>query len=130
MAAPAQQPIGNTKKQSEKGASEILGELWQLVKDYGKQETIDPLKNIGRFVGFGAPGSILLALGVLLISLGVLRALQIPTGTIGRHLTGSLSWVPYAITFVVTLLLIFAAVKAITRTAKGKAVDTDAKERA
>ena len=65
-----------------------------------------------------------------MISLGVLRALQIPTGTIGRHLTGSSSWVPYAITFAVTLLLIFLAVKRSHSAAKGKAVDTSAKERA
>ncbi len=130
MAAHAESPKDSTatKKQDEKGTGEVLRELWELVKDYGKQETIDPLKSLGRFVGFGAPGSILLALGVLLLSLGALRGLQIPTGPIGRHLTGSLTWVPYAVTLVVAVLLILVAVKAISRTAKGK--DADVKERA
>ncbi|MDQ6697325.1 MAG: hypothetical protein M3Z46_07690 [Actinomycetota bacterium] len=130
MAAHAESPNDSTasKKQADKSTGEVLRELWDLVKDYGKQETIDPLKSLGRFVGFGAPGSVLLALGVLLLSLGALRGLQIRTGPIGRHLTGSLNWVPYAVTLVVAVLLILAAVKAIGRTAKGK--DKDAKERA
>lgn len=130
MAAHVEQPQDSTakQKQADKSTGEVLRELWELVKDYGKQETIDPLKNLGRFVGFGAPGSLLLALGVLLLSLGALRGLQIPTGPIGRHLTGSLTWVPYAVTLVVALLLILAAVKAIGRTSKGK--DADAKESA
>jgi hypothetical protein len=131
VAAHVQQPKESTsKKDSEKSTGDVLRELWELVKDYGKQETIDPLKRLGRFVGFGAPGSLLLALGVLLLSLGALRGLQIPTGPIGRHLTGSLSWVPYAITLVVAVLLILLAVKAIGRTSKGKADTEDAKEAA
>ena len=64
--------------------AEVVGELWQLVKDYGKQETIDPLKTLGRFVGYGAPGSILLGFGVSAVRSELLRALQIPTGTIGQ----------------------------------------------
>lgn len=76
------------------------------------------------------PGSILLALGVMLLALGALRGLQIPTGPIGRHLTGSLNFVPYLITLVVTAVLILLAVKAIGKTSKGKANDLDAKERA
>ncbi len=131
MAAHAESPKDSTAtKQDDKSTGEVLRELWELVKDYGKQETIDPLKSIGRFVGFGAPGSLLLALGVLLLSLGALRGLQIRTGPIGRHLTGSLNWVPYAVTLVVALLLILLAVKAIGRTSKGKFKNADAKERA
>lgn len=131
MAAHAEKPTDSTaRSQSDKGIGDVLRELWELVKDYGKQETVDPLKNVGRFVLFGAPGSVLLALGVLLLSLGALRGLQIPTGPIGRHLTGSLNWVPYAVTLFVAMLLILLAVKAIGRTAKGGATDGDAKERA
>ncbi len=131
MAAHAESPQDSTadKKQAEKSTGEVLRELWELVKDYGKQETIDPLKNLGRFVGFGAPGSILLALGVLLLSLGALRGLQIRTGPIGRHLTGSLNWVPYAVTLVVAVLLVLLALKAIGSTSKGKGKDADAKEK-
>ncbi len=118
MAAQAQQPIDSTKKsQSDKSTAEVVGELWQLLKDYGKQETIDPIKSLGRFLAFGAPGSILLALGVTLLSLGALRGLQTQTRP---HLTGSYTWVPYAITFVVAIVLVLAAVKAIGRTSKGK----------
>ena len=125
MAAPAQQPrIGTQKKQPDKGTTEAVGELWQLLKDYGKQETIEPLKNLGRFVGFGAPGSILLALGVLLLSLGALRALQTETGD---HLTGSLTWVPYAITFVVAAALVAIALNAIGKSRRKGAEAAEAK---
>ncbi len=124
MDGPVQEPKDNQRKsRADKGTGEVIGELWALVKDYAKQETVDPLKRLGRFVGFGAPGSILLGLGGLFIMLGALRALQTETG---RHLTGSLTWVPYAATFVVTALFALFAVKAIGRTRKGRgAADTE-----
>ena len=45
-------PTG-AERQQDKGTGEVIGDLWQLVRDYAKQETIDPLKSIGRFLGFG-----------------------------------------------------------------------------
>jgi hypothetical protein len=123
VAAPAQQPKDISPKQADKGAAEVIGELWQLIKDYGKQETIDPLKNLALFVGFGASGSILLGLGVMFLSLTALRGLQQNTGPIGRHLTGSLTWVPYAATLVFLVLLILLAVKAIQRTSRRHSTD-------
>ena len=99
-------------KAEDKGVAEILADLWQLLRDYAKQETIDPLKSLGRFLGYGVPGSLLVSLGLLLLSLGMLRGLQRETGA---HLTGSLSWVPYLITLVVTALLAFLAVRSIGR---------------
>lgn len=118
MAAPAPQTRQNEpKKQSDKGTAEVIGELWALLKDYAKQETVDPLKRLLRFVGFGAPGSILLGLGVVLLSLGALRGMQTQTG---RHLTGSLNWVPYLVTFVVAAIIVALALKAIGNTSKGK----------
>jgi hypothetical protein len=128
VAAPAQHPkISSPKQEADKSVTEVVGDLWQLLKDYGKQETIDPLTNLGRFVGFGAPGSILLALGVLLLSLGTLRALQTETG---EHLTGSLTWVPYAITFVVAAALVAIAINAIgrSRSKSAEAAETKAIE--
>lgn len=118
MAAPAQQTRQNEpKRQSDKSTAEVMSELWRLVKDYAKQETVDPLKRLLRFVAFGAPGSILLGLGVVLLSLGALRAMQTQTG---RHLTGSLNWVPYLVTFVIAAILVALALRAIGKTSKGK----------
>ncbi|MCU4184650.1 hypothetical protein K6U06_09790 [Acidiferrimicrobium sp. IK] len=67
-------------------------ELKDLVLAYAKQETLDPLKALGRFVAFGIAGAILLSLGTILGALAVVRAIQTETSP---HLTGNLSWVPY-----------------------------------
>ena len=80
-------------------------ELWELLRTYAKQETVDPMKGIGRFLGYGSGGSLLLALGVLFLSLSLLRALQTETDD---HLTGNLTWVPYVVTLVITCLLVCA----------------------
>ena len=47
-----------------------------MLVDYAKQETIDPLKALGRYLGLGIVGSILVSLGIGFISLGVLRYTQ------------------------------------------------------
>lgn len=96
----------------DKGMGEVVNDLWQLVRDYAKQETIDPLKSIGRFLGFGVAGALLLGLGILFAALAVLRALQTETGD---HLTGSWTWVPYAVSFVITAVAAALAARAIAK---------------
>jgi hypothetical protein len=101
-------------KKDDKGVSEVVADLWQLTRDYAKQETIDPLKSLGRFLGYGIGGALLLALGLLFGAVAVLRGLQTETG---EHLTGSLDFVPYvaaiAFTAVATLLAVLAIKKPI-----------------
>jgi hypothetical protein len=70
----------------------LVTELRGLVVAYAKQETIDPLKKLGRYLLWGVIGSFFLAVGSLLLVLAVVRLLQAETGA---HLAGNLSWVPY-----------------------------------
>jgi hypothetical protein len=87
-------------------------DVWQLVVAYAKQETVEPLKGLGRWIGAGAGGSLLIATGVSLLLLAALRALQTETGT---SFTGNLSWIPYLIVLVgaaAVAALSFWAVKA------------------
>ena len=83
-----------------------IGELWRLVLSYLRQETVEPVKNLGRFVAFGVAGSLVLGLGVGLLVLATLRFFQSETGS---TFTGHLSWVPYIIMVVVSLVLAGAA---------------------
>jgi predicted cobalt transporter CbtA len=86
-------------------------DAFQLTVDYVKQETIEPLKGLGRFLYMGIAGSFCLAFGFLLLLLGVLRLLQSETGT---TLTGHWSWVPYAAVFLLGLAVIGVSVWRIT----------------
>lgn len=95
-----------------KSPQEHLSEIFELTKSYALQETVDPLKGLLKFVGFGLGAAVLGGTGVILILIGVLRVLQNETG---EHLTGSLTWVPYLITLVVAAVCILIAVLAITR---------------
>ncbi|HVM55085.1 MAG TPA: hypothetical protein VM262_18005 [Acidimicrobiales bacterium] len=72
-----------------------LAELWDLVRAYAKQETVEPIKGLGRSAAFGVAGSLLVSIGLVLLVLAGLRALQTETGT---TFTGNWSWAPYLIT--------------------------------
>lgn len=100
-------------KNEDKGMAEVVGELWQLTKDYAKQETVDPLKALGRFVAFGLPGSVLMGLGTTLLALGVLRLLQ---DLFDDTLDGYWSFVPYLIVLVLALVVAGLAAWAISKT--------------
>jgi hypothetical protein len=86
-------------------------DAFQLTVDYLKQETVQPLRGLGRFLYMGIAGSFFLAFGILLILLGILRLLQTETGT---ALKGDWSWVPYAAVFVLGIAVIGVAVWRIT----------------
>jgi hypothetical protein len=100
-------PLQNPQQKS---IAQVLSELWELLRDYAKQETVEPLKGLGRYVAYGVASAVLLGVGIILLTLGMLRLLQTQTN---EHLTGSLTWVPYAISFVFLLLLIGLCVYAI-----------------
>ncbi|MGH8986893.1 MAG: phage holin family protein [Acidimicrobiia bacterium] len=80
---------------------QLLVELRDLIVEYFKQETVVPLKQLGRYVAFGLLGALLFGFGAVFLGLAGLRALQTETDT---TFTGNWSWAPYLI-MVVALLL-------------------------
>jgi hypothetical protein len=105
-------PAASTADGEPKSIAEIATELWELATSYAKQETIDPLKGLGRFLGYGIGGAIALGIGVLLLLLAGLRALQTETGS---TFTGNWSWAPYLIAVAVGLVLIGLAVWRVSK---------------
>jgi hypothetical protein len=89
---------------------ELVLELKDLCIAYLRQETVVPLKQLGRYLAFGIVGSLLMGIGVLLLALGLLRLLQEETGT---TFTGDWSWVPYIIVF--AALIVGAAIVWLAR---------------
>ncbi len=84
-------------------------DLSKLVIAYVKQETVEPIKGLGRFLGFGLAGSALVGVGLVILFLGVLRLLQDETGDTFR---GHLLFVPYIVTVVAAGAVAGAALKA------------------
>jgi hypothetical protein len=97
MAAAAQSGNRAESTGPEKSLATHVTELYELVLAYAKQEALDPVKSLGRFIGFGVAGSLLFGIGAVIMLLGALRALQTTTGT---AMQGNLSWAPYGITAV------------------------------
>ena len=91
---------------AEKPPQEQLRELKELIIAYFKQETIDPLKGLVRYVAFGLLGALLMGTGICFLAIGGLRALQTETGT---TFTGNWSWAPYGLTIVALLIIAFVA---------------------
>jgi hypothetical protein len=84
---------------------QTIRELKDLVVAYAKQETIDPIKGLGRYVGFGIAGAVLLGTGGFFLAMATLRVLQTQTGDTFADWR---SFFPYLI--VVALLLVVAFV--------------------
>jgi hypothetical protein len=90
-------------------------ELRDLAIRYVKEETIKPLKDLGRFMVWGALGSVFVGFGAVLLLLGSLRYLQWQFPV----LDGSLSWLPYVIVAVMALaVMALTAWRVVSGTAK------------
>ncbi|HUR19102.1 MAG TPA: hypothetical protein VMZ51_09255 [Acidimicrobiales bacterium] len=94
----------------DKSLPTLASELWAMVITYVKQETIVPIRGLGRFIALGLAGSATLSVGLLLLSLALLRALQTET----TAFAGDWSWAPYGITLVASGLVAALAARAIT----------------
>lgn len=98
-----------TQDKKDKSLPGEAQELWQLVVGYAKQETLDPVKNLGRFLAYGMGGALLGSLGAVLLLLGGLRLLQTETGS---AFDGNLTFVPYLLVLVASGAIVFGAMKA------------------
>jgi hypothetical protein len=76
-------------------------ELFSLLRRYVIQETVAPLKTVGRTLLFGSIAAVFLGIGTVLLLIGLLRVLQTETGS---AFAGNWSWVPYPITAILGLV--------------------------
>ncbi|MGQ0744302.1 MAG: hypothetical protein ACT4OS_08230 [Acidimicrobiales bacterium] len=77
------------------GLASDVGDLWKMVVGYARQETIAPLRGLGRYLAYGLAGSLVIGIGSVFLVLGLLRALQTQTGS---AFVGGWSWAPYLLT--------------------------------
>jgi hypothetical protein len=97
---------------SSKSLSDQVSDLWGLTVTYAKQQTVDPLRGLGRFLGFGVAGAVCWSIGVILLLLAALRALQTQTGDL---FGANLSFVPYLITLVAGVVVMVLGASRISK---------------
>ena len=61
---------------------ELVGEFIEMSKKYLRQETLEPVKQLGRFIGYGFAGGLAFAVGTLLVGIAGMRWLvdALPNG--------------------------------------------------
>lgn len=93
--------------------SEQFNDTVQMVKAYALQETVDPLKTAGRWIGFGLVGAVLIGFATALLTLGLLRLVQTEwPGTFGGRWT---SLLPYLFAFLLCVLVASLAFSRINK---------------
>jgi len=99
-----------TKVQEPSGT---FGELKAMVTDYAKQQTVDPLKHLGKWAAFGVAGAVSMMIGVFLLGLGALRLFQkwdwtqcemVGAGADAVCEGGGWSFAPYIFVFLILLV--------------------------
>lgn len=93
-------------------------ELIGMLRRYVIQETVTPLKTVGRTLLFGSVAAVLLGIGTVLLLLAVLRVLQTETGA---AFAGTWSWAPYPITGAIGLVVVGIAAIVLLRSRSGRA---------
>jgi len=77
-------------------------ETYELVRDYAKQETLDPLRGAGRWLGVGLIAGFLMSVGIVIVLVGVLRLTQdLLLYTWFVNQADGLSFVPYLVTLAI-----------------------------
>ena len=85
---------------AEKSAQQQLNELKDLVVAYAKQETLDPIKSIGSYIGWALAGALCFGLSIAFFTVALLRMIQTEfPELLNGH--GDSSFVPYLIVIVV-----------------------------
>jgi hypothetical protein len=91
--------------------TEELNDVWRLVVGYTKQETVAPLRGIGRFMRWGVIGMLFFSLGTAFGVMAIVRALETET-----ELDGYWSWVPYFAAFAWVVIVGLLSARSVART--------------
>ena len=94
--------VANEVKAKARNPTGDAKELVDLVIAYAKQETLEPLKGLGKNALKGLGGAVLLGIGGVFVSMGALRAMQTETGWFEEH---NATYLPYIITVVLLVVL-------------------------
>jgi hypothetical protein len=94
--------VANEAKAKARNPTGDAKDLVDLVIAYAKQETLEPLKGLGKKAALGVGGAVLLGIGGVFCSMGALRAMQSETDFFERH---NLSYLPYFLTVAILLML-------------------------
>jgi H+/Cl- antiporter ClcA len=94
--------VANDVKAKPRNPTGDARELVDLVIAYAKQETLEPLKGLGKRAALGLGGALLLGIGGIFCSVAALRAMQSETDFFERH---NLSYLPYFATVVILIVL-------------------------
>jgi hypothetical protein len=102
------------------GPAEQAYELKDLVVDYAKQETVQPLRNLGRYFGYGLAGAFALGTGVIFLLLALLRGLQRLQflNDVRRPEATSFTWAPYLIVMVVGIAVAYGFLRTLINLSK------------
>lgn len=95
------------------GTIDTLRELWRLLVAYARQETVEPLRSLGRSLGWGLAGAVLMAAATIFGALALLRLLQSETTVFDD----TLSWLPYLLVALLMVLVAGLALWGISRAA-------------
>lgn len=96
--------------------SSDLKELVELLKRYLLQETVEPLKRVAKALAIGSAAALLLGIGLVLLLVAVLRALQTETGSL---FAGEWTWAPYFLTVIAGALSLGIAGTVLLRSRRG-----------
>lgn len=102
----------NSRRPSSNGVdAPSIGELVELVSSYARQQTLEPIRGAGRWLAYGLLAVFSLVLGVVMLSVGVLRLLQTEV------FAGATTWsfVPYMIVIALCAAVAGYAVSRINR---------------
>ena len=106
--------------------AQTIRELKDLIVAYAKQEMLDPLKGMGKYLGFGLGGAVLLGTGIFFLAMALLRALQTQTGDTFADWRSFLPYLIVVVVLVVIAALFWMASSRKRDTAKGAVTGQDA----
>ena len=82
-----------------------------MVRDYVKQETLDPLRGVGRWLAWGIVGAVALLFGAVTGLIGLLRLLQAEV----FYQPNGFTWAPYIIIVGVAVVMVWLSLTRIAR---------------
>ncbi len=100
-----------------RGPVNQVGDLVDSVKQYARQETLEPIKGAIRWVAVGSVAALCLGLALVFAALGVLRLSQDLGDTV---LDGSWSFLHYFITLCVIAVLVAVIFSRVSRRSLAK----------